>query len=254
MRIALLCLAFSACATAPVKWPDPPSSQSTRRILVVVTSHAEFGGGDRKTGYWLSELSHFLWEAQRHGFAVDVVSPQGGKPPLDEASRDLSDPINVAFLGAQAAVEALEHSRTPAEVQPERYAAIYFVGGHGPLWDFPDDAQLQALTVAIYERGGVVAAVCHGPAALLNVKLSDGKSLLEGREVTGLSNTEEFWSGNRARVPFSLEDELVKRGARYHSAMPFSSNVKVSGRLVTGQNPQSSSATAEAVLTLLATP
>lgn len=250
-----LATALLAACSAPQHGPLPAIAAATgtgQRILVVVTSHDRLGETGEKTGYWLSEVAHFDRVVRAHGYGVDFVSPKGGKPPLDERSNDTADADNAAFLADAAAVAQLNASATPTAVRADDYAAIYYAGGHGPMWDLPDNQELAALARAIYERGGVVAAVCHGPAGLLHLTLGDGTLLLAGRPVTGLSNTEEWLSGKSKAVPFSLQDELTKRGGRYEKAtLPFGSFVRVSDRLITGQNPASARAVAEAVVAVL---
>lgn len=251
LTLALWALGCSGAQHGPV----PDASQATgrgKRILMVVTSHDTLGNSGEKTGYWLSEVAHFDRYVRAHGYAVDFVSPKGGKPPLDARSADFDERDNAAFLADTAVVAQLHASVTPTAVQAADYAAIYYAGGHGPMWDLPDNADIANLARAIYERGGVVAAVCHGPAGLLKLKTSDGKALIAGHPVTGLSNTEEWLSGKTKAVPFSLQDELMRQGGQYDkAALPFASFVRVSGLLITGQNPASTRAVAEAVVAVL---
>jgi putative intracellular protease/amidase len=224
-----------------------------KRILVVVTSHDELGASGKRTGYWMGEVTHFHRYVSARGYQVDFASPKGGKPPLDERSRAPGDPDNRAFQADAEAVGRLDASLLPSALRASDYAAIYFAGGHGPMWDFPDHQAFQDLARSIYERGGVVAANCHGSAALVNLRLSGGSYLVEGKPVTGLSNFEEWLSGAKPHVPFLLEDELKKRGGQYRRALfPFASNVQVAERLVTGQNPRSTRAVAARVVELLA--
>lgn len=222
------------------------------RVLIAVTSHDQLGNLERKTGYWLAEVTHFWKEMQDAGVEVDFVSPRGGSPPLDEKSRAPGDQANREFQRHTPSVEKLAATLTPAQADPARYDAIYFAGGHGAMWDFPKDAGLTELAQAIYARGGVVAAVCHGSAGLLNLKRPDGTALVAGQPVTGFANIEERLARLSDHVPFLLEDELKRRGGAYKRAfLPFTSHVEVGERLVTGQNPQSARATARAVLGLL---
>ncbi|HEU4537166.1 MAG TPA: type 1 glutamine amidotransferase domain-containing protein, partial [Polyangiaceae bacterium] len=143
-------------------------------------------------------------------------------------------------------------SLRPDQVDPAAYDAVFYAGGHGTMWDFPDDAALARIAAAVYERGGVVAAVCHGPAGLVNVKLSSGEWLVAGREVAAFTNDEERAVGLAEVVPFLLADRLVERGARHRPAPNFQANVVVSGRLVTGQNPASARGVGDAIVALLA--
>ncbi len=234
------------CSLSAQAAPEEP-----RKILVVVTSNDHFGSTAETTGYWLGEVSHFYDVAIKSGFEIDFASPLGGSPPVDEGSMQLKDPVNVRFLADTAAIQKLEHSLTAAQVNPDDYAAIYFAGGHGPMWDLVDNEDFHSLSRAIYERGGVVSAVCHGPVALLNLRLSDGTSILDGKRATGLANIEERLTGKAKKVPFLLQTEMKKRGARYHRGFPFASHVEVDGRLVTGQNPKSTRAVAQKVVALL---
>jgi putative intracellular protease/amidase len=222
------------------------------RVLIAVTSHDQLGSLGRKTGYWLGEVTHFWKEMIDAGVEVDFVSPKGGAPPVDEKSQAPRDRANRAFSEHAPSVAQLAATLTPDAVDPARYDAIYFAGGHGAMWDFPTDSGLTRLAEAIYEKGGVVAAVCHGSAALLNLKRADGKPLVAGQAVTGFANLEERLAGLMKHVPFALEDQLKQKGAAYKRAfLPFTSHVEVGDRLVTGQNPQSARATARAVLELL---
>ena len=241
--VRALTLSLVAASTATATEPA--------RIAVVVTSHDRFGDTAEPTGYWLGEVSHFYERVSAAGFAVDFVSPLGGKPPVDVRSLKSEDDVDERFLADTEAIERLEHSLTPEALDPSRYEAIYFAGGHGPIWDLPDNEALQGITRAIFEQGGVVAAVCHGPVALLNVRLSNGHLLVEGKRVTGLANIEERLSGKAKLVPFLLENELKERGGLYHRGMAFRPHIEVSGRLVTGQNPNSTTRLADEVVALL---
>lgn len=146
----------------------------------------------------------------------------------------------------------LADTAAPEQVDAEAFDAIYFTGGHGVMWDFPDDAGLQHLTREIYQRGGIVSSVCHGYCGLLNTRLDDGRLLVAGRRLTGYSWIEEVLAGVARKVPYNVEEEMKRRGALYErSLLPFTSKVVVDGRLVTGQNPQSAKATAEQVAALL---
>ncbi|NET35986.1 MAG: type 1 glutamine amidotransferase domain-containing protein [Cyanothece sp. SIO1E1] len=222
-----------------------------KKVLIVVTSHEQLGNTDKKTGYWLGEVSHFCDVIVAAGFEVDFVSPQGGKPPMDAKSSNKSDQINQKFLQNDKLLSQLEQSFSPDQVNPEAYDAIYYAGGHGTMWDFADNVPLAQIAAAMYENDKIVAAVCHGPTGLLNIKLSNGQYLLAGKQVTGFSNLEESLVRLTSAMPFLLEDELKHRGATYKKTLPFIPHVEVSERLVTGQNPQSTKALAKAVVKLL---
>ncbi len=220
----------------------------TRRVLIATTSHATKGSTGAPTGAYLPEVAHPHDVFVRAGYAVDLASVRGGPIPLDGV--DGADAPSLAFLEAHR--EALGRSLAAAEVDPARYDAIYFAGGHGAMWDLPDDPAFARVTAAIHARGGVVAAVCHGPAALVNVTLPSGRYLVEGKTVSAFTNDEERAVGLDAVVPFLLADRLVERGARHDAAPMWQAKVVVSERLVTGQNPASAAGVAEAVVALLA--
>ncbi len=221
----------------------------TKRILFVLTSHDELGDTGQPTGYYLPEAAH-PWRVLREaGHRIDLASPEGGAVPVDPESHDLEDEANAAFLEAEE--DALENTLAADAVDPSDYDAIYFAGGHGTMWDFPDCRPLIEATRKIYEDGGVVAAVCHGPASLVNVKLSDGTYLVEGREVACFTDEEERAVELDEVVPFLLETRLRERGATIRKAEPWQEKVVTDGRLVTGQNPASAEGVGEAVARLL---
>lgn len=220
------------------------------RVLIVLTSHDTLGSTGKKTGFYLSELTHALDVFTRAGLEVDFVSPKGGKPPMDGVTRD--DALNRAFLDDARWAARLETTLRPEQVEPSRYHALYVPGGHGTVFDLPGDARLNELIGSVYARGAVVSAVCHGPAALVNVKLPDGSYLVAGRDVSAFTNEEEAAVKLTEVVPFLLESKLIERGARFTKAPNFQRHVVVSERLVTGQNPASAAGVAEALVGLLA--
>ncbi len=216
-----------------------------KKILFVVTSHDTKGKSGQKTGYYLSEVSH-PWEVRVDaGYEIDFVSPQGGNPPVD--GFDLNDPTNKRFWEDAYYHQKITHTLQPSEVNPANYVAIFYAGGHGAMWDLPADKTLAKVAADIYEQDGVVAAVCHGPAGLINIKLSDGKYLLDGKKVNGFTNEEEALVKLTDIVPFLLEEKLIARGGRYAQSAPWPSHVTIDQRLITGQNPQSAKAVGEAV-------
>jgi putative intracellular protease/amidase len=222
---------------------------TSKKVLFVVTSHDH--KGSKPSGFFLSEATHPHLVLANAGYQVDFVSPKGGKAPVDPESLDLSDAINAKFWNDPALRGAVENTRTPTDVKAEDYAGIFFAGGHGAMWDFPDDEALAALTSSIYEHGGIVGAVCHGPAALVNVKRSDGSYLVKNMWVAAFTNDEEREVGLEHVVPFSLADRLEQRGAHHDPAPNWKIKVCVSGRLVTGQNPASATRVGDAMLTML---
>ncbi len=217
--------------------------KSKKKALIIVTSHDKLGNTGQQTGYYLPEVTHPYLELTKAGFEVEIVSPRGGKAPMDERSRE---PIADRELESK-----LDRTLAPSEIRAEEFSAILFAGGHGTMWDFPQDERLAAIAAAIYERGGVVAAVCHGPAALVGIRLSNGKFLVDGKSVTGFSNAEEDAAGLTDVMPFLLESKLVERGASYSKAPLWQNHVVVSERLVTGQNPASAAGVGAAVARLL---
>jgi putative intracellular protease/amidase len=227
----------------------------TRRILHVVSNVASYADPSDPTGLWLSELSHAWQVFAAQGYDQRLVSPKGGASPLEPRSLKwpLADASVKAWLDDQERRTLLATTAQPGQIDPADFDAIYFTGGHAVMWDFPDDPDLQRLTRDIYERGGIVSSVCHGYCGLLNTRLSDGTLLVAGRRVTGYSWIEEVLAGVAKKVPYNAEQEMVRRGARYEKALlPFVPKVITDGRLVTGQNPQSASATARQVTALLA--
>ena len=208
-----------------------------QRVLFVLTSHDTLGNTGKETGFYLPEVTHPYESFEQAGIEVEFVSPKGGKAPM--IGIDLEDPLNKAFLEDSVKLAKVSNTLTPADIESSRYDAIFLAGGHGTMWDFPDDQKLAQIAAAIYEQGGVVGSVCHGPAGLLNIKLSDGSYLIAGKTVAGFTNEEEDAVGLSTIVPFSLESKLIDRGATHTKADNFQAHVVVSDRLVTGQNPAS---------------
>jgi putative intracellular protease/amidase len=217
-------------------------------ILMVMTSHSEKGNTGAKTGAYLAEISHPYEVFEKAGFHVSFASVKGGEVPLDGVDR--KDPANARFLDSPT-LTRLHQSMRPQDIDPTKYAAIFYAGGHGTMWDFPAETTLARKAAEIYERGGVVSAVCHGPAALVNVKLGDGAYLVAGKRVAAFTDDEERAVGLAEVVPFLLATTLTARGATHVPAPNFQAQVVVSDRLVTGQNPASASGVAEAVVALL---
>ena len=226
----------------------------TRRILHVVTNVAHYDDPSHPTGLWLSELTH-AWDVfEARGFQQRIVSPKGGASPLEPRALKwpLLDASAKAWLNDPGKMALLSDTASPDAVDAADFDAIYFTGGHAVMWDFPESSGLQRITREIWERDGIVSAVCHGYCGLLNTRLSDGRLLVDGRKVTGFSWREEILAGVSREMPYNAEAEIRQRGARYEKAwVPFVPNVVVDGRLVTGQNPASAKATAQRVAQLL---
>ena len=218
------------------------------KVLFAVTSHGKLGDTGKPTGYYLSEVTH-PWSELSKNFEIDVVSPKGGKPPVD--GFNLDDPINKKYWDDPAWQEKMDHTRTPDEVNPDDYLAIFYAGGHGAMWDFPDNRGLAAIAEKIYKNGGLVGAVCHGPAALINLKLDNGRNLIEGKRFDCFTNEEETLNGTQNIVPFLLQSALQEKGGIFDGKKPWTDNVVVDGRLVTGQNPQSALSLGKKLLEML---
>lgn len=225
-----------------------------KRIIHVVTNVAHYDDPDEPTGLWLSELTHAWDHFEVQGYEQVIVSPKGGLSPLEPRALKwpLLDASAKAWLDDPQRMALLAQTKRPDEVNPSQFDAIYFTGGHGVMWDFPDDPGLQALTRAIWEHDGIVASVCHGYCGLLNVPLSDGTRLVAGKDVTGFAWFEEVVAGVAKKVPYNAEAEMKARGAHYKKArLPFLPYARVDGRLITGQNPFSAKLAAEKIVAAL---
>lgn len=226
-------------------------AKANGKILVVMTNHSAYPSRSDKTGLWLTELTHFYDIALAAGYDMDFVSPLGGQVPLDERSLKsiYLDKSARDHLADPAFMQRLKTTLAPSAINPTQYKAIYYTGGHGTMWDFPTNKALQNISEQIYRQGGVVSAVCHGVGGLLPLQDENGKPLIVDRTVTGFANIEETLSGIKSQVPFSLQNGLIERGAKYKQAfVPFTSYVVSDDRIITGQNPQSSKEIAEAVV------
>jgi putative intracellular protease/amidase len=215
-------------------------------ILCVVTSHPIRGDSGEPTGFAMVELTHPLDVFHQSGIPTQIASIRGGHPPIDFF--DLSDPVNAAFWKDEKFRAELADSTILAEVDPARYSAVFFAGGHGTMWDFPDSKAVQRVIREIWEAGGIVSAVCHGPAALVNAKLSDGSYLIAGKKLASFTNDEEAEVKYTKVVPFLLATALEERGARHQPAPNWTEKVVIDGRLITGQNPASARGVGQAVV------
>ncbi len=220
-----------------------------KKVLFVLTSHNKKGNTGQPTGFYLPEAAHPWHVLHTDGFEIDFVSPQGGKPPMDGA--DSADKISQQFLDNREVSLKLNNTPTPEKIKATDYAAIFFVGGHGAMWDFAENNALADIASSIYESGGVVAAVCHGPAALVNLKLSNGEYLVKGKQVAAFTDEEERAVKLDKVVPFMLETTLRQRGALHQPAPNWQTNVIIDERLVTGQNPASAEGTGREISRLL---
>ena len=223
------------------------------KIVMVLTSHDQLGNTGRKTGFWLEEFAAPYFVFRDAGVQLTLASPKGGQPPIDPKS-DLPENQTDAmarFKKDPAAQQALSQTIKLADVKAEDYDSIFYVGGHGPMWDLADNPVSIALIESFYNAGKPVAAVCHSPAVFHKVTYK-GAPLVKGKRVTGFTNGEEAAVQLTHVVPFLVEDELKRVGGRYEKAADWQSFVVVDGRLLTGQNPASSTAAAQALLKLVA--
>lgn len=225
----------------------------TTRILHVVTNVDAYDDPDDPTGLWLSELAH-AWEVfEKLGYAQTIVSPKGGRSPLEPRSLKFPnyDRVARAWRNDPARMALLEKTLSPDQIDAADFDAIYFTGGHAVMYDFPDSEGLQRITREMWEQGKIVSSVCHGYCGLLNVRLSDGSLLVDGKHLTGFAWQEEVLARVDKLVPYNAEEEMKKRGALYEKAkLPFVSYAVTDGRLVTGQNPGSAKETAQKVAAL----
>lgn len=228
-----------------------PAPSTGRPVLFVLTSHARKGNTGEPTGFYLAEVTHPLQQLETAGIPVEFASIQGGEPPVD--GLDLQDGTNARYWADAQFRRAIRTTARLEDVDPARYAAIFFAGGHGAMWDFADSRAVQRVARAIYEAGGAVAAICHGPAALVNITLSDGSYLVAGKQLAAFTDSEERAVQLEQVVPFLLASTLVQRGARHLPAADWQPQVVTDGRLVTGQNPQSATGVGQALRDLIQT-
>jgi putative intracellular protease/amidase len=228
------------------------SAQAPKKVLIVVTSFGELKGGE-KTGIWLEEFATPYYLFAEKGIEVTIASPKGGKAPIDprSTSDNFLTPSSKKFLGDAAAQDRLNNTVALNTVNAKDYDAIFYPGGHGPMWDLPDNSYSISLIESFYKSGKPVALVCHAPAALKNVKTKNGTYLVKGKTVAGFTNTEEQAAQTVALVPFSLEDMLKERGAKYEKGADWGPFAVQDGLLITGQNPASAELVAEKVISAL---
>ncbi|MGB8702715.1 MAG: type 1 glutamine amidotransferase domain-containing protein [Thermosynechococcaceae cyanobacterium] len=219
-------------------------------ILMVLTSHDQLGNSGQKTGFWLEEFAAPYYIFLDAGATLTLASPKGGQPPLDPKSNDpnLDTAATQRFKADPMAQAALAQTVKLADIVTEDFDAVFYPGGHGPLWDLAEDRDSIALIEAMYWAGKPVAAVCHAPGVLRHAKAPDGTPLVQGKAVTGFSNTEEAAVGLTEVVPFLVEEMLKQNGGNYVKAENWQSYTATAGNLITGQNPASSEAAAKATL------
>lgn len=243
-KLTLLFLSIFTIGLIQAQYQKP--HRMKKKILFVVTSHDKKGNTGENTGYYLGEVSH-PWEVlYKAGYEIDFVSPKGGTPPID--GFDLKDPVNKEFWENKEYRNKIDHSLTPSQINSEDYSTIFYAGGHGAMWDLSDNKELANIASTIYENGGIVAGVCHGPAGLVNIKLNNGKYLVEGKKINAFTNEEEEAVKLTDVVPFLLENKLKERGAKFEKSGLWQNHVVADQRVITGQNPQSAKSIGEAIL------
>jgi putative intracellular protease/amidase len=219
-------------------------------VLMVLTSHSALGNTREKTGFWIEEFAAPYYVLVDAGVVVEIASPEGGQPPIDPKSEapDAQTAATKRFYADENVQKKLANTERLSAVNELNYDAVFYPGGHGPLWDLTNDEHSIALIEAFYKHHKPIAFVCHSPAVLLKVKDANGEPLVKGKEVTGFSNTEEDAVKLSDIVPFLLEDELKKLGATYSKGADWAVYTKQDGLLITGQNPASSEAVAHLLL------
>lgn len=221
------------------------------KLLIVVTGTGSYQNSSLPTGLWLSELTHIYDKAKQQGFKITISSPKGGGIPIDPESLKplVLDKISKKYWSDAAFRAMLKHTANLDEIADQEFDCVYLAGGHGTMYDFPDNTILHKIITAHFQNNKIVAAICHGAGGLLNTKLSNGDFLIKGRKITGFSWFEESLARRKKNVPFNLEAALKERGPDYEKAfIPMTSKVVTDGNLITGQNPFSSKEMAEVVI------
>jgi len=223
------------------------------KILIVLTSHNHLGETDQKTGFWIDEFATPYYVLADAGVEITIASPAGGQPPVDPKSEatDAQSPSTDRFYKDFNAIDKVAYSLKLSDIVAEDYDAVFYPGGHGPLWDLATDETSIKLIEDFYNSQKPIAFVCHAPAALINVKAENGQPLVKGKKVTGFSNTEEEAVGLLKVVPFLLEEELKKLGGHYSKGADWASFTQQDGLLITGQNPASAEKVAKLLLKTL---
>lgn len=216
-----------------------------KKILIVLTNTIRYKNTNDATGLWLGEATEFVDEVVKAGFSVDYLSPKGGFVPLDPRSMKYTNDDDLKiYENPDFQKRALSKSLKPTDIVPSEYSAIYYTGGHGVMWDFPNNLELQKITENIYQQNGYVTSVCHGIAGLLNVKI-DGHYLIENKKITGFTTAEEILDGKKKIVPFLNEQLAQEHGAIFQKKRAYKEFAIQDGQLITGQNPFSARAVAK---------
>jgi putative intracellular protease/amidase len=243
----LLCTLALALSSITARAAAEPVT--IKPVLIVMTSQDISVSTGKPTGFFLAEVTHPLAVFEAANIPVEFASIKGGEAPADAIN--LEDATNARYWKNPSFRNAIKNTLALSTVDSSKYSAVFYAGGHGTMWDFPDSEDVQRVTRQVYEQGGVVAAVCHGPAALVNVRLSDGRYLVAGKNVSAFTDEEEREAEQENDVPFLLASKLEERGADHLAAANWQAKVVVSERLVTGQNPASATGVAQAMLALL---
>lgn len=223
------------------------------KVLIVLTSHSELGNTGHKTGFWIEEFASPYYTLKDAGAEITLASPKGGQPPIDPKSAEPANQTEATkrFDNDKGLQQLLANTKKLSAINADDFDAVFFPGGHGPLWDLTNDANSIQLIQNFWKAKKPVAAVCHAPSVLLNVKDENGNPLVKGKNVTGFTNSEEEAVQLTKVVPFLLEDELKSKGGNYSKKQDWSSYVVTDGLLITGQNPASSEAAAKQLLEIL---
>ena len=223
------------------------------KILIVLTSHSALGNTGNKTGFWIEEFAAPYYILEAAGADITIASPLGGQPPIDPKSDEAATqtPATIRFKSDAVLQQLLANTQKLTDISADDFDAVFYPGGHGPLWDLTNDIDSITLIEEFWDSKKPIAAVCHAPAVLLNAKDENGNFLIKGKKVTGFTNSEEEAVKLTDVVPFLLEDELIKKGGLYSKKEDWASYSVTDGLLITGQNPGSSEAVAESLLQLL---
>lgn len=209
-----------------------------KKMLIVETNSMRYSGTEEPTGLWLGEAAEFIDEIKKVGVEYDFVSPKGGFIPLDPRSMKYTDEAILSIYEEADFIDrGLSNTLKPSEINPHDYFAVYYTGGHGVMWDFPDNKELQFIAKEIYSQNGYLISVCHGIAGLLNIKDDNGKYLIANKKITGFTTTEEIIAGKRSVVPFLNKEVAEKNGAIFKKKRFYSDYALKDGRIITGQNP-----------------
>lgn len=217
-----------------------------KKVLIVLTNESQYGNRSEATGLWLGEATEFVYELEQNGIAVDYVSPKGGYVPIDPRSLKYASEQDLCmYADSDFRKRALAESLKPTEVEVGDYSAIYFTGGHGVMWDFPYNEELHQISWEIYQQGGYLTSVCHGISGLLFLKDDQDQYVINGKRITGFTNSEEVLSGKLKIVPFLNEEVAKLNGAIFTKKRAYAEYAVQDGQLITGQNPFSPTAVAK---------